>query len=275
MARYDLAGNALPESSASPPPAAPPPPVYEAGPAPAPAYTPRSPAPPPSSAAAPAPWCAPATPQSILIRGVVQETPAQKVRAYGGLLGTFLLLIALTYAVAAIPAPRIPAPDSYTKHTVSLGGFTYDAPDGWSRHATEGEIVYKYHNRKALLQIDYIPTDALGTGSLPSLDMAHARGLGIVTDDLGDIPLHDLPAQAVTTGLGEGRLSEWTVSAGLTRLHGYRASLVGPGQEAFVTCFCPERDWAGLQPSFLHVIQSATPIGGVPPPPLGGQNGGM
>ena len=265
MARYDLAGNPLPEPGPAPPPVP--------APGPAPAYTPRAQAPRPPAAPAPAPWSTPAGPQSILTRGIVQETPAQKLRAYGGLLGAFLLLMALTYAVAAIPPPRIPAPTSYTQHTVSLGGFTYDAPDGWRRHRTEGEIVYKYRNTKAILQIDYIPTDAQTPGVAPSLDDAHARGLGILTDALGDVAVHDQPARVLMTGLGEARLSEWTAAAGLTRLHGCRATLVGPaGQEAFVTCLCPERDWATLQPAFLHVIQSAAPIGGPQP---GGQNGGQ
>ncbi len=261
MPRYDLAGNPLPETGAPPPDPAP-----VLMPAPGPTYRPAPPAPKqlvyaPAPVPAPIPASAPApppAPHAILTRGVVQETPAQKVRAYGGLLGTLLLLIALTCAVAAIPAPRIPAPDGYTPYTSQDASLTCDAPDGWKQQGDDSSLSFTY--KRASIEVDPAPADSAST----SVSDEHAQTQDMLADSLQDDHFQEQAAQPLTTGMGDAMISQWTAAASLSHLHGFRATLMSGGVALEVICVCPQRDWATLQPVFLHVIQSVTPTAATP-----------
>ena len=308
MARFDLAGNPLPDPDGAPPPQAAPPrsapprsaPPRSVPPGPAPfaetrrptnlppipapgAITLKAPPGPVPAPRAPAVPAAPLTAQAILTRGVVQETPAQKVRAYAGLIATFVVLIIATYAVAAIPSPVVPAPDSYTPYTSAEGGFACDAPWGWKQHDLDGETLFI--RRKVRIEIEGQPLsdDAGGGGESaaapgspapagPSVDDLDAQNKATLAAEYDSAHLQELPTQSLALPTGEARLTEWTAKTQLTELHGCRATLVGGGEEVSVLCVCPERNWVLLKPAFLHVIQSITPTAApATPSQTGGQ----
>ena len=288
MARYDLAGNPLPEPDGASPPSAPPREGMPPGPAPfvetrRPTNLPPIPAPgaivlkaPPAPARhvpAPAPPAAPLTGQSILTRGVVQETPAQKLRAYAGLLATFVVLIIATYAVAAIPSPRVPAPVAYVPVTSPITNVLCDGPTDWNQHVGTQTGIITLKQKSAIIQIDGGPADAGDSNNpAPSVDDLHTQNKDMVAERLGDTPVVEQAAQPLAVKMGEARVTEWTAKAELTQLHGYRATLLGNGLVALVFCKCSERDWVTLKPAFLHIIQSITPATvSAAPGPTGGQ----
>ena len=297
MPRYDLAGNPMPEPGGAPPPVAPPSGALPPGPAPfvetrrptnlppipAPGAVILAPKPPPVPAPAPAPAipAAPLSAQAILTRGVVQETPAQKVRAYAGLIATFVVLIIATYAVAAIPSPTVPAPDSYTPYTSTDGGFACDAPTGWKQRDDEGDAYFirkkvRIHLMGQAVSAGDSGDSAAATGGAapagPSVDDLDTQAKAMLADEYDGAHLQEQATQPLATRMGDGRLTEWTAKAELTELHGCRATLVGGGEVVSVTCVCPARNWATLKPAFLHIIQSVTPTAA---PTTPGQTGGQ
>jgi hypothetical protein len=253
MPRYDLAGNLLPEPSSPLPPD--------------PAFlldSPPMPSGPNQFVYAPAPPTAPAAPPAphvLLTRGLARETPAQRVRAYAGLVGTLLLLIALTYAAAALPTPRISAPVSYTPVMVQDASLTCAAPDGWERQ--DDPISVSFTKGKARIEILAPPADM--TSSSQSLTDLHTQMQTLLAHALPDSQFQEQPPQPLPTGMGEALFSAWSAAPGLAHLQGCRATLMAGNSAAEVICLCPKRDWAALQPAFLHVIQSLAPI----------QNGGQ
>ena len=208
---------------------------------------------------APAPTPAPPpTPQAILTRGIVQETPAQRVRAYTGLAGTLLALVLLTYAVAAIPVPGVPTPTTYIPYSSPLAAITCAEPAGWKAHEDAAAIVFS--RRKA--EIDVTSPPQSDDGSFAPLAQLHAQAQDALLQSMTDADFHEQGARTLPTGMGTALVSEWTASPDLSRLHGYRATLEVGNNAIEVICLCEQRDWARLQPAFVHVIQSIAPLSG-------------
>jgi hypothetical protein len=67
------------------------------------------------------------------------------------------------------------------------------------------------------------------------------------------------PSRSLTNpSLGEGRIAEFTAeSSGLfsTKLHGYRATLLGQNRRITILCSAPEKQWEKLKPTFFAFIQ--------------------
>lgn len=211
---------------------------------------------------APAPIPAPPpTPQAILTRGIVQETPTQRVRAYAGLAGTLLVLVLLTYAVAAIPVPSIPTPTAYVPYTSTAAAVVCAEPVGWT--ARENASFVSFTDRKARIELEAPPQS--DDGSYAPLNQLHAQAQDALAQPLANTGYQEQGARTLQTGMGVALVSEWTAAPSLSRLHGYRATLLAGNNAVEVICLCEQRDWPHLQPAFVHVIQSMTPINGSQP----------
>lgn len=66
------------------------------------------------------------------------------------------------------------------------------------------------------------------------------------------------PVMIKTVGFGEGRMSEFTASAGLLgKVYGYRVTLLGTNNQWNLVCQCSANQWKDFQPVFRRIIESA------------------
>jgi hypothetical protein len=100
-------------------------------------------------------------------------------------------------------------------------------------------------------------TDDAGTESAP-VHQAHLAGARSASEDFKEFAESD-PAVFPGSGLGDGRIAEFTAAGGGLfggKLRGYRITLLTNDRRVTILCWCPEGDFAKLQPTFLAVARS-------------------
>ena len=258
--QYDLAGNPLPRKPKAA--AAPPPGGYAA---PTPAFTPPPGAfTPPPGAFTPPPGAAPyAAPPPAKTGG----GPG----LYLGLGGGLIVLLGLIFGLSALKPKTVAAPASYSTYTAIDNSFSCDKPAGWDMHetgATNGNLAtVRFENGHARVRVISDATGSVmgdiqsaGNANLPpeqqvpAVQKLHMQDVAVLANDLPGYQEKD--PETFQSAFGDSRVSEWTADGDQ---HGYRATMLSHERELTVICFCPERNWAMLKPSFQHMIRAVKP----------------
>jgi hypothetical protein len=98
------------------------------------------------------------------------------------------------------------------------------------------------------------------------VEALHEKGKEDYEDSLaesGYSGYEEQQAQQVSSGLGEGRVSEFTFKKeglmGGGKFHGYRATFLSTDKRVSVAARCGEDDWTGMKPAFMKMIQGLGP----------------
>ncbi len=88
--------------------------------------------------------------------------------------------------------------------------------------------------------------------------IAHEAYRKTASEDFSDYS-ESKPAVFKGAGLGEGRIAEFTASAGAlfkTKLRGYHVTLLTNDRRVSIICQCPDKEFATYRPAFLAVCRS-------------------
>ena len=309
MAKYDLAGNPMPEPTpASPsgmspsalPGAAPPAVKYDLS------GNPIPPAAPPPGPVTGGPAFAPLNPGQPYAPAGGSPYSARPTRAAvnegGGKRGLWLglggaVVIVLGIAAFLLAPKHGAAPTGWTAFTAADKSFSCAAPGGWEvtpsdkaqqmmgKDSTTGGVLFKSGSASIDVTTDTVATLRSyilmhGDGDTTALTGPKAESLHkqwkIATSAIHK-GYHETKVADFESSTGDARLSEWTADGNVFGLgghvHGYRASMVGGDLTAVVVCQCLDSDWPTLKPAFQHVIASVTPP--APPPDAPGSVGGV
>jgi hypothetical protein len=97
------------------------------------------------------------------------------------------------------------------------------------------------------------------------IEALHESGKEKYRDDLvrsGYSAYMEQEAEKITSGFGEGRISEFTShrdGLGGGDVHGYRATFLSNEKRIQVMMRCGEDDWSGMKAAFLKIAQSVSP----------------
>ncbi len=185
-------------------------------------------------------------------------------------------LLCLTFTSCA-PKPVAQVPSAYVSFQPSDQAFICDAPSNWtnsgfSQMGTEsggnfvsgpakisitssmigsilGDLATANTNQASNLASEL---GQQAPPSKPPAEQAHEQFAAAMVHEYPDYS--ELNEQSVQSPYGPGEMSEFTCEAGKT--HGYRATYLGKDRSVEIVCQCPTEDWAELQSSFQHVIDS-------------------
>lgn len=257
---YDLAGNPIASAPREAPP--PPPPQYVPGPGsftPPPVYS--------NSPAAPAPnWGG-----NVVVSKKGMDGPVLFV----SLGAAAVLVVALIFGIRALKPAQVTAPKSYKSYSAIDSSFSCQQPVGWKMKETGAEqgIMSTVAFSQGHVRVKVV-SDAIGSllgdiGNGPSLgpqkppvEKLHEYDKAQLTKDMPGY--EEGEAKAFTSAVGDSRVSEWTADggAGVSKMHGYRVTMLGNQREITVICFSPERNWKTLKPAFEYMINNVTPGNG-------------
>ena len=155
------------------------------------------------------------------------------------------------------PAEAVTAYEPFEASDKSVTG---EAPAGWEKEAgdsggTLARVNFTKGDAKIRIRADAgasFMADAMKGGPVPVIDAMHEKGIKQLEEFVSNPEA--MPAQPMTSPIGEARYSEFTADGGQT--HGYRSTAIGPQRVVSVTAYCPERDWETLKPAFSKVIGS-------------------
>lgn len=180
-------------------------------------------------------------------------------------IGLLLLLSAgiapvLSSGCSKIAGPPAKAVTAYEPFEASDKSVTGEAPAGWEKEAgdtggTLARINFTQGDAKIRIRADAgasFMADAMKGGPVPVIDLMHEKGIKQLEEFVSNPEA--MPAQPMTSPIGEARYSEFTADGGQT--HGYRSTAIGPQRVVSVTASCPEKDWETLKPAFSKVIGS-------------------
>jgi hypothetical protein len=213
---------------------------------------------------------------------------ATKAAMIGGAVLAVLLVVWMLFLVVT---PSIPAPTGYTSYATSTGAFAIDVPDGWNQDALDtkredaltGQVGesdqdgIRIWDGKALVNVrtdsggDEMKQQLLG-GGIPNLaglvDDKQKAFVARLQKRLGNFDQTD--AAGVSIPGFDARTIEYTGSTGpfgITKVHGYGATIHGP--KHFMTVFleCPQKNWSDLQPAYEHMLTTVK-LDGVDGPTL-------
>ena len=159
--------------------------------------------------------------------------------------------------MASAPAEAV---SSYEPFEASDKSVTGEAPAGWEKESgdtggTLARVNFTKGDAKIRIRADAgasFMADAMKNGPVPVIDAMHEKGIKQLEEFVSDPQA--MPAQPMTSPIGEARYSEFTADGGQT--HGYRSTAIGPQRVISVTASCPEKDWETLKPAFSKVIGS-------------------
>jgi predicted DNA-binding WGR domain protein len=156
--------------------------------------------------------------------------------------------------------------------TVKDGAFSCKHPDGWEvESGSRPDNTYswaKFTKGSATLRINADVTGSLiadieksfggeGEGDESPVASAHEMARRTASEEFDDYK--EGAARSITSpGLGDGRIAEFEAGgSGLlsTHYHGYRATLLTQNRRLTILCWCPEKQWDALKPTFFAFIQ--------------------
>ena len=168
----------------------------------------------------------------------------------------------------------IEPPESYATYADRIGDhFRLEYPEGWElesggRGSSNPWARFTNGNAKIFVKTSTGASaigDIMGAGrdqsdlpdDLKAVTEVHALMKDQFADDYSDY--EEQPGSMVDTGMGEGRLTEFTASGGWgSKIKGIRVSCLGVNYQFTVMCDCPEADWTVCRPIFEHVAKSLT-----------------
>lgn len=171
---------------------------------------------------------------------------------------------------------RIQAPEGYDPYEDKIGKhFHIEAPRGWVVEAGgrgSSNPWVRFINGKATIRLK----TSVGASAIGDVMKAGGAGARDVPDSMKPAAqIHTMmkeqfaqdfsnyeekPPRTVDTGMGDGRLSEFTAAGSWgSKLRGIRLTCLGVNYQFTVICNCPEADWAVCQPVFEHVALSLSP----------------
>lgn len=255
---YDLAGNPLPPK----PKAAAMTPNVSLSPRPS--AGPAAFAPPPTGYA----------PPNGAMPAYARQAPVKKSPPVGLFLGLgagILALAGVIFVLTLLWPKKAVVPTSYKTYTAIDNSFSCDQPVGWSLHetgATSGNLATAaFQSGAAKVRVISDATGSImgdlagatnsnlpGVVPIPAVQKIHMMDEKQIAASLPGYDEGD--PQPLQSASGEARVSEWTAAGGL---RGYRVTMLGHEREFTVICFCPETEWAALQPAFQRIIGSVKP----------------
>jgi hypothetical protein len=205
------------------------------------------------------------------------------------------------FVAAGLRPATVAPPSSYTPFSAKDNAFKGQGPSGWKMvagsgaNATASFVTFKQGPGYISIDADLAgslmgdimkATSGAGGGSdefgggggggVPGADMIPGGGLG-GTDRRPPVEkLHDMkmeafskkyedysetPMQPLQSGLGEGRISEYTGTK-THKMKGLRVSILSTDKLVSVKCECPEPSYGLMKPAFMKVINSLQAGGG-------------
>jgi hypothetical protein len=163
-------------------------------------------------------------------------------------------------------------PNSYQTYNHKDGSFKLVYPAGWEiESGGKGPLARaKFTSGDALISVSTSVAGSLkgdiaqSTGVMPGGTEGAADRQPVAqvheSEKKGfeeDESVTEKPPEAVNTGLGDGRKSEYTGSKTFGGdIHGYRATTLSRDLEIRIICECSESQWKDLKPVFDKVIES-------------------
>jgi len=168
-------------------------------------------------------------------------------------------------------ASHVPAPESFEELRAKDGAFKIEAPSGWKSSSGGNSAIQWATLKKGSVEIN-VNADVVG-----SLMMGSPVGTSQTIGGEGDVDLepvadaHEMRKESMAEqysnyaeqdperfrcGLGPGRKSQFTATDLLSKIQGYRATVLSSKKRITIICQCSEANWSTLQPAFDHVIES-------------------
>ena len=184
-----------------------------------------------------------------------------------GLLGLLVMVIRAGGGSSINPNPTYSEFQDKVVH-----GFKIDYPSDWTAQGggQTGSVIWaRFEKDSAGVRIK----SSMGAGAIGGAASAFSTGeeldesltpVAQVHDFLRESYAQDysdyqeLSTYTVQGGMGDVRVSEFTATQGIfrTKMHGFRASLLGGLYQWTIIAKCPESDWAVCKPIFEHMIKS-------------------
>jgi hypothetical protein len=209
------------------------------------------------------------------------ESNSRRAGLFIGLGFLAVVAIVLILVVRATHPPLVAAPTAYASYSDSDQSFTIDQPVGWTvsgggSGGIESTATFRSGNAEIKVGSDLggsLLGDVAQAQNNQFENMASLAGVNAPPPVPPIVKVHaeseqevaanyanyqELPMQVFNSKLGEGRYSEFT-GQGATfvgPVRGYRATLLSSERRITVVTVCPVRNWAILQPAFLHILQS-------------------
>jgi hypothetical protein len=181
--------------------------------------------------------------------------------------------------LAGCRAEKVAAPTSYASFAADDKSFQCIYPTGWkavgsSSQGIRSGAVFSKGSAKidvdADLQGSLMGDIARSANSMvgsvapglagrtrPPVETLHDINKKAVSENYKDY--REFPTKPFRSALGEARITEFTGTHGglfKSKIHGYRATILGGERQVTVLTRCAEDDWKTLQMAFLKVIMS-------------------
>lgn len=177
----------------------------------------------------------------------------------------------------------VPAPTSFAKYNADNGDFAFEYPQGWdvAGYGKQNHVVEITKGAAAItvksdlsgsLVGDIIGSGMGGMTDGPPVGELDEKAVEAMEDLEPVAQVHQLgqkelaeavsnysesKAEKVSTGLGEGRKSQFTGKQSLGReIRGFRVTVLARDKRVVVICSCPTSNWEALQPAFTKLIES-------------------